>query len=39
MDLKQIVEKLSTDECKELLGLLQFEINVPKNLFVMEGTG
>ncbi|KAA6320155.1 hypothetical protein EZS27_030035 [termite gut metagenome] len=30
MDLKNLVEKLSTDECKELLSLLQIEINVPK---------
>jgi hypothetical protein len=30
MDLKQLIEKLSTDERKELLGLFQVEINVPK---------
>jgi transposase-like protein len=30
MDLKQLVDKLSTDEREELLGLLELEINVPK---------
>ncbi|KAA6312219.1 hypothetical protein EZS27_036809 [termite gut metagenome] len=38
MDLKQLVEKLSTDERKELLGLLQVEINVPKFVNIHSAT-
>jgi hypothetical protein len=30
MDVKNLLEKLSRDERKELLGLLQVEIKVPK---------
>ncbi|KAA6300036.1 MAG: hypothetical protein EZS26_003826, partial [Candidatus Ordinivivax streblomastigis] len=38
MDLKQLVEKLSTDERKELLGLLQVEINVLKFVNIHSAT-
>jgi transposase-like protein len=38
MDLKQMVEKLSTDECKELLRLLELEIHVPKFVHIPLAT-
>jgi transposase-like protein len=38
MDLKQLIEKLSTDERKELLHLLQVEINAPKFVTIHSAT-